>query len=62
MHSPTEDQEGGALRGILFIIVAGILWGTTGTSQALGPETSTPLAVGTIRLIIGGIALAIKPF
>ena len=34
-----------------------MLWGTTGTSQALAPEGATPVAVGTMRLLVGGLAL-----
>jgi DME family drug/metabolite transporter len=41
------------------IIVAAMLWGTTGTSQALAPEGATGLAIGTMRLVVGGIALVV---
>ena len=30
-----------------------MLWGTTGTAQALAPVGATPLAVGTLRLAVG---------
>lgn len=43
--------------GRIYIILAAILWGTTGTSQAFAPDGATPLTVGTFRLVIGGIAL-----
>lgn len=43
--------------GYLYILGAAILWGTTGTSQALAPAGAAPLAVGTLRLLVGGIAL-----
>lgn len=39
------------------ILAAGVLWGTTGTSQALAPSGAQPLTVGALRLVIGGIAL-----
>ena len=39
------------------VLAAAVLFGTTGTSQALGPEATTPLGVGTARLAIGGAAL-----
>jgi drug/metabolite transporter, DME family len=45
------------MRGYILMIFAGILWGTTGTSQALAPEGATPLAVGALRLLVGGGAL-----
>jgi drug/metabolite transporter, DME family len=44
-------------KGILFVLAAAVLWGTTGTSQALAPEGAQPLAIGTMRLIIAGSAL-----
>ncbi|MCA9915716.1 MAG: EamA family transporter, partial [Anaerolineae bacterium] len=43
--------------GRIWIILAATLWGTTGTSQALAPQGATPLAVGTMRLVIGGVVL-----
>jgi DME family drug/metabolite transporter len=38
-------------------VAASVLFGTTGTAQALGPDASTPLTVGAVRLVIGGAAL-----
>ena len=43
--------------GLLLIIAAAALWGTTGTAQALGPETAEPIAVGLARLLIAGPSL-----
>ncbi len=43
--------------GALLVLAAAVLWGTTGTAQALAPPGATPLAVGTMRLVIGGTAL-----
>ncbi len=39
------------------VLVAASLWGTTGTAQQLGPDSSTSLGVGALRLLIGGAAL-----
>lgn len=39
------------------ILAAGILWGTTGTAQALAPAGAQPLTVGALRLAIGGLTL-----
>lgn len=39
------------------VLLAAALFGTTGTAQALGPETTTPLGVGAVRLVVGGAAL-----
>jgi drug/metabolite transporter, DME family len=40
------------------ILIAAVLFGTTGTAQALGPELE-PLAVGASRIAIGGALLAL---
>lgn len=45
------------LSGTLFVLAAAMLWGTTGTSQALAPVGATPAAVGALRLLVGGLAL-----
>lgn len=42
---------------ILAIIAAGMLWGTTGTSQAFLTASASPLSVGTVRLAFGGLIL-----
>ena len=47
---------------MLAVIAAAVLFGTTGTSQALGPDGTTPLGVGAVRLLIGGTALAALGF
>lgn len=44
-------------QGIWLILCAAVLWGTTGTSQALMPADSSPLVVGALRLLVGGSAL-----
>ncbi|MFN3980926.1 MAG: EamA family transporter, partial [Caldilinea sp.] len=46
-----------ANRGFWFVLVAAVCWGTTGTAQTFAPEGATPLAVGAMRLLIGGAAL-----
>jgi drug/metabolite transporter, DME family len=43
--------------GPWFVLAAAVLWGTTGTAQALAPDTAVPLTVGTVRLVLGGLAL-----
>lgn len=45
------------MRGIILILSAALLWGTTGTSQALAPAGASPLSIGAMRLLIGGGAL-----
>lgn len=46
-----------SVKGASLVIVAAILWGTTGTSQALAPAGADPLAIGTLRLIVGSAGL-----
>ena len=46
-------------RGLLLIVLAAALWGTTGTAQALGPAGSDPIAVGVARLVVAAPALAL---
>lgn len=41
----------------LLVVLAAVLWGTTGTAQELGPEGIDPLVVGWARLAIGGAGL-----
>jgi DME family drug/metabolite transporter len=43
---------------VLAVVAAAVLFGTTGTAQALGPDGTTPLSVGVMRLVVGGTALA----
>jgi DME family drug/metabolite transporter len=42
----------------LLVVAAAMLWGTTGTARALGPDAASPAAVGAMRLIVGGALLA----
>jgi DME family drug/metabolite transporter len=44
-------------RGAWMVLAAGVLWGTTGTAQAFAPAGATPLAIGAVRLLVGGTAL-----
>jgi drug/metabolite transporter, DME family len=41
------------------VLLAAILWGTTGTTQALAPETAHPIAIGATRLAVGGLFLLV---
>ena len=36
---------------------AAVLWGTTGTAQAFAPDSASSLAIGAVRLAVGGGAL-----
>ncbi len=41
----------------LLVVLAAVLWGTTGTAQALGPDDLDPLVVGWVRMAVGGAGL-----
>lgn len=48
---------------ILFVVAAGILFGTAGTAQALGPAETSPIGVGVLRIQVGAVALLVAmPF
>lgn len=47
---------------MLAVLAAAVLFGTTGTSQALGPDGTTPLSIGVMRMVIGGTGLAVLAF
>ncbi len=41
------------------VLFAAMLWGTTGTSQAFAPKTASSLAIGAVRLALGGAILLV---
>ena len=47
------------LKGMLAIVVASFLWGTTGTAAQFAPQIS-PLAIGAFAMGIGGVLLCIS--
>lgn len=49
----------GAATAGLAAVAAAALWGTTGTSQALGPDGTDPVSVGTLRIVVGAITLVL---
>lgn len=53
----TSPRPSSRRAGALLVVAAAVLWGTTGTTQALGPDDTTPLTVGTVRILLGGVAL-----
>src|SRR2546423_9517053 len=42
-----------------YIFLAAVLFGTTGTAQALGPAGLSPLTVGAARVVLGGGVLGL---
>jgi DME family drug/metabolite transporter len=49
----------GTRLSILLVVAAGILFGTAGTAQALGPVGASPIAVGVLRIQVGAVALLV---
>ncbi|CAH2215423.1 DMT family transporter [Tepidibacter aestuarii] len=45
------------ITGQLLVLMAAILWGTTGSAQAFAPENANPIVIGAIRMAIGGTVL-----
>lgn len=41
------------------VLLAALMWGTTGTARALAPSDAAPLAVGAVRIVIGGALLVV---
>lgn len=39
------------------VLLAAVLWGTTGTAQTYLPQSAQPLTIGASRLAIGGLSL-----
>ena len=42
-----------------YVLFAAVLFGTTGTAQALGPAGLSPLTVGAARVVLGGGVLGV---
>lgn len=47
------------MRHVVFVLLAAICFGTTGTAQEFGPDGASALSVGATRIVIGGGALAL---
>lgn len=43
----------------LLVLLAAVCFGTTGTAQALAPGGASPAAVGAVRIVLGGLLLAL---
>src|SRR2546423_12283994 len=44
---------------LFMVLLAAVMWGTTGTARALAPADSSPLSVGAVRIAVGGAALVL---
>jgi DME family drug/metabolite transporter len=45
------------LPGPVLIVLAAVLWGTTGTTQELAPDAASPLTIGALRLLVAAFVL-----
>jgi DME family drug/metabolite transporter len=54
---PAPSSTGTTGPAVAAVLAAAVLFGTTGTAQALGPDGTSPLGVGAARLAVGGLAL-----
>ncbi len=52
------ENHHGSFKGVMAIIVASFLWGTTGTAASYSPDVSS-LAIGAFSMGIGGVLLVI---
>ena len=53
MNAPTTPANSGAWA----LILASLLWGTTGTAASFMPESVSPLAIGAATMTVGGALL-----
>ncbi|WP_273841621.1 DMT family transporter [Rubrobacter calidifluminis] len=51
------EERGRAIPGNYPVLLAAVLWGTTGTAGAFAPPSATPEAIGAARVTVGGLAL-----
>ena len=50
-------MENRGIAGVVALLIASVLWGTTGTSATFFPPDVTPLAIGASTMGIGGLLL-----
>ena len=62
MNNSKQNTGIFASRGAWLIRAAAMRWGTTGPAPALAPEGSSPAAIGALRLLLGGSALAVYAY
>jgi len=56
MPGPLDHRRAG-VSGAFLVMAAGVLWGTTGTAQALSPYTNSPWGLGAARLAVAAALL-----
>ena len=50
MPSSTSSSSSSSLHGVVLVLMASVLWGTTGTAHSFAPEGMAPFWVGALRL------------
>lgn len=53
------QTHGRLMFGVVPVLIAAMLWGTTGTLQTMLPDTKDPLVVGAFRLAFGALTLVV---
>ncbi|MET0783377.1 MAG: EamA family transporter [Leifsonia flava] len=56
-NSSGSVEHSSGLRGVVPIVIAALLWGTTGTAAHFLPGDVSPLATGAATMFIGGVLL-----
>jgi DME family drug/metabolite transporter len=54
---PAPAEATGGSSAVVDVLLAAVLFGSTGTAQALGPAATTPVTVGAARLVVGSAGL-----
>ncbi|MEP6659475.1 MAG: EamA family transporter [Acidimicrobiales bacterium] len=55
--APVTDASRERHSATLYVLAAAVLFGTTGTAQALGPDNVDPVTVGAVRIAVGATVL-----
>lgn len=55
--TPPGNSTAPPLSGQLLVLAAAVLWGTSGTAQALAPASATSAMVGTARIMLSALVL-----
>lgn len=49
-----QSLSSSSLHGVVLVLLAAVLWGTTGTAHSLAPDGLSPYWVGALRLAMAG--------
>ena len=48
-------QPSSSFNGVVLVLLAAMLWGTTGTAQSFAPDGMSPYWVGALRLVVAAV-------